>query len=237
MVRAMDWGELRLQKKEAFWRAGLFLCVFVLVAGGFYFYRVQTKVEPGALIQETVKRANQARGYRYQIAAEFNLGGKKQTWSRVQGEKAAEDFHIKGTILGTPVEIFQIGKKTYTRDPVSEKWVVLEGNDLTRQQVFWAEINPLSNFQFKIIGSPRILRTEKVGRRKCWLVEFRPEIENKYLEMWWKNFTYRFWVDKRSRMLLKAQATAENKNSPGTFLSLTVEFRDFNQKIEIKPPG
>jgi hypothetical protein len=225
-----------LQKKEAFWRVGLFLFVLMLVAGGFYFYRLQTTVEPGELIRETVKRAHQARAYRYQVAAEYNVEGKRQIWSQVLGEKAAENFHIKGTILGTPVEIFQIGRSTYTRDPVSEKWVILEGNDLTQQQVFWAEINPLSNFQFKTIGNPKLLGTEKVGKRKCWVVEFRPEVESKYLEMWWKSFTYRFWVEKRSRMLLKARATAENKNSPGTFLSLTVQLQDFNKKIEIRPP-
>jgi len=223
--------------KHAFWRVGLFLGVLILVAGGFYFYREETKVEPGTLVQETVKRAQQARGYRYRIAAEYNVGGKKQTWSQVRGEKEAENFHIKGTILGTPVEIFQIETKTYARDPVSGKWVVLEGNDFAKQQVFWAEINPLSNFQFKTVGNPQILKTEKVGKRKCWVVEFQPEVESKILEMWWKNFTYRFWVDKRSRNLLKAWASAEHKNSPGTFLSLTVEFQDFNKKIEIKPPA
>lgn len=188
------------------------------------------------LIRETVGKALQARGYRYRIAAEFNIGGRKQTWSQVQGEKSAAGFHIKGKILGTPVEIYQIGKRTFTWDPVSKKWVILEGNDLTQQQVFMAEINPLSNFQFKTIGNPRLLGVEKVGKRKCWIVEFHPEIENKYLEMWWKNFTYRFWVDRKNHFLLKAKATAENKNSPGAFLSLIVEFQDFNKKIEIKPP-
>ncbi len=212
------------------------LIAVVLGSGGFFLYQFVNKVEPGPLVNEVLQDALQASYYRYQISAEFELDGREQKWSQVIGEKAGPNFHIKGEILGTPVDIYQIGMRTYTRDPVSERWVILEGNDLSGEQMFMAEINPLKNFQFKEIGEPRLLGIERIGKQKCWVVEFSPQVENDYLETWWQNFTYRLWIDRNTHQLVKAKVAAENKNSPGSFLSLVVTFQDFHKKFEIKPP-
>lgn len=217
-------------------RAGIVGLVLLLGAGIFFYYLAYLRVEPDQLIPEVMQKALQASSYRYRITADYNMSGRKQPWIDVTGEKAAHDVHFTGKILGTPVEIYQTGTRSYTLDPVSNKWVVLEGTDLAQQELYMAQINPLSNFRFKSISEPRLLGTEKVGGRKCWVVEFRPRVDNKIMEMYWKNFTYRFWVDKRSHTLYQALATAENKNSPGTFLSLLTEFRDFNKRIDINPP-
>lgn len=221
------------------WRVIGFTCcaALLLVLGVIGYDRLfQLRVEPVELIRESAAKAGKAGSYRYDLVARFQLAGKDQHWIRVAGERSGSDAHFKGRILGTPVEIYQTGTRNYTLDPVSGNWVILDGVDLGQQQLYMAEIDPLSNFRFKGIGAPRILGREMVNGRKCWVVEFQPRVESKYLEMWWKNFTYRFWVEARGRNLLKAMATAENKNSPGTFLTLTVEFRDYNRRIEIRPP-
>jgi len=81
-----------------------------------------------------------------------------------------------------------------------------------------------------------LLGSEKVNRRNCWVVEFQPEVDSQYLEMWWQNCTDLLWVEKRGHALDRAMVTAENKNSPGTWLTMTVSFQDFNKKIVINPP-
>jgi hypothetical protein len=81
-----------------------------------------------------------------------------------------------------------------------------------------------------------MLEAQRVGMRKCWVVEFKPQVENEYLETWWKDFTYRFWVDRRTHLLAKAVATATNKSSPGTKLSLTVNFSDIGERIKLTLP-
>ena len=55
-----------------------------------------------------------------------------------------------------------MGIKSYTRDPVSGKWTVLEGVDLSKQQLYMAEIDPLSSFRFKTKEEPRLIGKEKV---------------------------------------------------------------------------
>lgn len=226
-----------MPKERSFRRLAVVLIALILVlGGGGYAYRVLTKVEPEVLVQETLKKSTEAGSYRYSFAAEFNIAGRQQMWSRVRGEMAEDRVHIKGKILGTPVEMYRIGPKTFTLDPVSNNWIILEGTDVDRQHIFMAEIEPFSNFHFKSVQNPKLIGVEKVGEKKCWVIEFSPQVENRYLEMWWQNFVYRFWIDRKTHTLIKAKATAENKNSPGTFLSLVVEFRDYNKKIKIDAP-
>ena len=67
-------------------------------------------------------------------------------------------------------------------------------------------------------------------------MEFQPEVDSQYLEMRWQNCTDCLWVAKRGRALVKAMVTAENKNNPGTWLTMDVIFQDFNKKIAINPP-
>ncbi len=145
-------------------------------------------------------------------------------------------LNFKGEILGTPVEVYQIGMRSYTLDPVAGKWIIIDGVDMDRQQLYMAELDPLSSFRFEGIESARILRTERVGGKRCWVVDVRPQKpQSEVLDMYWKNISYRLWVDRR-RVLHKAVATAENRNSPGTLLTLVVEFRDLNKRIDINPP-
>jgi hypothetical protein len=225
-----------LQRLKTWWLAGLVCLVIILGGAGFLIFRAMSKVDPVLLITETMAKAQQARSYRFQIQSDFSVGSETRSWTQVEGEKADTSYHFKGTILGTPVEIYQIGSRSYTLDPVNKNWYILDGTDLTRQQIYSAEIDPLVNFQFKAIQGPRLVGTEKVNNQNCWVVEFQPEVDSQYLEMWWQNCTNRLWVAKRGHVLVKAMVTAENKNSPGTWLTMTVTFQDFNRKIAINPP-
>jgi hypothetical protein len=225
-----------LQRLKTWWLAGLVCLVIILGGAGFLIFRAMSKVDPALLITETMAKAQQARSYRFQIQSDFSVGSETRSWTQVEGEKADTSYHFKGTILGTPVEIYQIGSRSYTLDPVNKNWYILDGADLTRQQIYSAEIDPLANFQFKAIQGSKLVGTEKVNNQNCWVVEFQPEVDSQYLEMWWQNCTNRFWVAKRGHVLVKAMVTAENKNSPGTWLTMTVSFQDFNRKITINPP-
>ena len=216
--------------------AGFFVLIMLLAAGAVFYYIRFLKVEPAPLLEEVMKKAYQAESYRYELKADLDMAGKKKSWIKVQGECASDGYHFKGETLGTPVEIYQIGLKSYTKDPVSGKWTVLEGVDLTQQQLFMAEIDPLSSFRFKTMEEPRLIGKEKVEGRKCWVLEAKADVESEYMQTWWQDFTYRFWIDRRKHELLKAEAIAKSKNSSDTTLTMTVNFRDFNKKIKISPP-
>lgn len=229
----MDRNEIMRQAK---WPLIVFL-VAAGVAGAILFYNYFIKIEPGPLLESALSKAHQAKSYSYTLNSELEIGGKKQKWIKVQGEQAEEFYHFQGETLGTPVEIYQIGMRSYTKDPVSGQWTILDGVDLSTQQLYMAEIDPLSSFQFKSIEEPLLLGKEKVDHIKCVLLELeQPKIESKYMEIWWKDFTYRFWIDRRKEQLVKAEITAVSTQSSDTSLTMTVDFKDFNKKIQIAPP-
>jgi hypothetical protein len=208
----------------------------ILGIAGYHYYKAVSTVDPALLITETMTNAQQANSFRYQIQSDFSVGTEKRSWTQVEGEKSGASYHFQGEILGTPVEIYQIGSRSYTIDPVNKKWYVLDGTDFTRQQIFAPVIDPLSNFQFKAIQNPRLAGTEKINNQNCWVVEFQPEVDSQYLDMWWQNYTYRLWATKRGHVLVRAAVTAENKNSYGTLLTMTVSFQDWNKKMVIAAP-
>jgi hypothetical protein len=215
----------------------IFLLVVAGAAGVILYYFLFIKVEPGPLLESALNKAHQAKSYRYTLNSELEIGGKKQNWIQVQGEQAEESYHFQGETLGTPVEIYQIGMRSYTKDPVSGKWTILDGVDLSTQQLYMAEIDPLSSFQLRNVGEPSYLGREDVGNSKCVLLEIeQPKVESKYLEIWWKDFTYRFWIDRRKEQLIKAEIRAVSTQSSDTSLTMAVEFKDFNKKIKINPP-
>jgi len=161
-----------LQRVKTWWLAGLVCLVIILAGAGFLICRMMSKVDPALLITETMTKAQQATSYRFQIQSDFSVGTEKRSWTQVEGEKAGTSYHFKGTILGTPVEIYQIGSRSYTLDPVNKNWYVLDGADLTHQQIYSAEIDPLANFKFKAIQDPKLVGTEKVNNQNCWVLEF-----------------------------------------------------------------
>lgn len=237
MVMTLDYrGEFPLEKKTVWRTAGLVFAVLVLITGLVWFYDSFLKVEPGPLLEETMEKAHKAKSYLYQMKAELDIGGTPRTWIEVKGERAPGCYHFQGKTLGTPVEIYQIGNRSYTRDPVTNNWTVLDGVDLAQQQLYMAEIDPLSNFRFQTKEVPHLLGKERVGGRSCWVLEVNPQVENKYLELWWDDFTYRFWIDRKNHQLVRAQANARSKNSSSTRLTMVIDFQDFNKRIEIQPP-
>lgn len=224
-------------RKKFFWVLGCLILVLTLGLYGYRYYQDNYTVEPVPLVEEALTQARQAESYSYTVAAFFSLEGKNQEWSQIEGLKSGSDFHIKGKILGTLVEIYQIAEKVYSYNPTSKKWVVLEDTNISQGKMQMAEINPLNNLSFTSMGEVRLLGLKNVDEKKCWVVEFSPKVADNYLALWWKNFTYRLWIERGSSKLIKAIVTAENKNSPGTKLTLQVDFQNYGKKIKLQPPS
>ncbi|MHB9095844.1 MAG: hypothetical protein ACYC21_14355, partial [Eubacteriales bacterium] len=64
----------------------------------------------------------------------------------------------------------------------------------------------------------------------------KPHIDNPYMEILWRDFNYKFWVEPRSLLIYKAEVTAVSKNNPADKMSLLVQFSNYNGNIEITPP-
>ncbi len=124
-----------LRASKIWWVAGLIFMLAILAIAGYRYYLAEFRVEPASLITEAIAKARQAGSYRYQIQSYWSNGQDNRPWTQIEGEKAGDSYHFKGTILGTPVEIYQIGSRSFTLDPINNQWYILDGVDMTRQQI------------------------------------------------------------------------------------------------------
>ena len=139
-------------------------------------------------------------------------------------------------MLRQDVEAYQIEDTTYLREGNSDKWMVMENNNIMTMQQFTTEINPLSNFSFAVPDTVDLIGKEKIDDRNCIVLECMPHVENQILNLHWKNFRYKFWVDKGKKVIAKAEVIAENKENAKSHLDLRMTLGDFNKIDNISAP-
>jgi hypothetical protein len=60
---------------------------------------------------------------------------------------------------------------------------------------------------------------------------------NEYMALYWQDFKYRIWVNKKDGVIQKAEIMAEHRDNSQHLLQITVELSSFNDTIEINPPN
>lgn len=215
----------------------LILLMLIITIGCYYFYIKSFLISADELVEEALSKAFEANSYRYKLKSQLCLEGEGQVWSDISGEKANQhDLHIVGTIVNTPFEFYQIGKVSYNKDPITNKWFAVEGYDLTQQEILLSEVNPLSNFNFKEIVVADYVGKEKINGKNCWILNCTVDLENQLLQVLWEDFNFKFWIDQQQHLLRKGELTAKSKNNSKSFLSITVEFYDYNEEINFEVP-
>lgn len=199
------------------------------------YYR-QTRIEPTQLVEESRTNSLSMQTYRYFAEARLQLEGRERILSRVEGEKAGENYHIKGVMLEQPVEVYVIDRITYLQDTITQKWMVTPGNDFFPQDMLMTELNPMSSFSFTNVGSVEYVGREKVRDRKNYVLTLQGDNENEFLKLYWKDFNYRLWIDQKTHRLTKAVVNAVHRSNAKDTLQLSVEFYDYDQRIKLKPP-
>jgi hypothetical protein len=222
------------------WKAILLsgLIGLIVLGGGWYYLRAANHfISAEELLDQALNQAYAAQSYRYKLVSELNVNGQAQTLSEVLGEKAdAQTLHLTGTMVNTPIELYQAGDTAYNKDPFTNRWYTVSGYDLTRQEILLMEVNPLANFNFKEIVEINNLGREKVGSDSCWVLACTADLENPLLEALWQDFRFQFWIDRDDHLLRKGQLTACSKSNPETKLTITAEFYDYNQPIQLAVP-
>lgn len=213
------------------------LLIIVLCIGGFYYYTEEVRIIPEELVRESLEKTLNNTSYRYETLITLKLDGKEERLlSNIKGERSADNFHFKGEMVGQKVEVFQVKDNTYSLDLKSGKWMITPGNELFQPELFMTEINPLSNFSFSEVNDIVYLGKEKIGKRKYYVITCKPVVKNTFMEKYWQDFSYRLWIDKRSRRIVKAQVNAKNIKDPKDLINISLVLYDFNKNIAIEPP-
>lgn len=207
-----------------------------LIGAGGLVYRSLTGVEPQETLNKALKKTAEAKAFRYSITQQMTVDGSNKLWTQVTGEKNEANTHIKGIMYGSEVDIYQIDATLYQKDQFAKKWMVIKGGPPAAQEVFMTELNPLSSFNFKELGEVKSLGKEKVNGQRTYIFQFNPSVQNQLMEALWTDFSYKLYVSSSSNYLVKGVLQAKSKIKPENILTMTVDFKDFGQGIQIKAP-
>ncbi len=213
------------------------LLVAAVVSGGYLYYIKEVRVIPEELVASSLENTLAVGNYRYQVSASLELDGTdKRALSDINGEKQKNNFHIKGTMLGQQVEVYQVDDITYSLNPKTQQWMVTPGSELFQPELFMTEINPMSNFRFTQVNNIQYQGVEKNNHQKLHIITCNPVVNNGFLEKYWQDFSYRLWIDRHSERVVKAQISAVSLRDPKDTMRIEVDLKDFNKKFTIKPP-
>lgn len=215
------------------------LLVIVIVYGGKYIFQEITKLPPQEAIKQSLLNTMHAQSYRFQVSAISIKEGKEKPLSDLKGEKTSQGIYLQGflPLLNAEVEIYHLGDTLYRKDPFTKGWVVVPTEGRVGIEQLIAELNPLGVFNFPENNlEVRYAGTEKVQGKRCRVYEIMTRGENEYLQLFWRDFNYILWIDRKDGLIRKAQISAEHRDDSKYSLRLTVLIYDFNKQIELKPP-
>lgn len=190
--------------------------------------------DPTKLVTQSLERLNAETSFRYSLTQHQWVEGKDRVLTQVLGEKDGENTRILGQMAGNEVEMIRIGDSIYSKDPFTKKWIRF-ANALAAQEVFLAELNPLSSLQVKELGEVMLSDQGKVNKEKVWVCTLTPSVQNQIMEVFWADFQYTLYIRKADKMLVKATIEAKNKEKSEP-MTMTLEFKDIGKKINIQAP-
>ena len=216
-------------------RGLLVLIALGVVITGVLTGRLLWRPNPSELVGLGLERLNGAASFRFSVTQHQWVEGKDRLLTQIQGEKDGGNTRIQGQLVGGEVEMIHMGDSLYIKDPLNKKWSRFTSTPAA-QEVFLAELNPLSSLQFKELGEVVLSGQEKVNGEKVWVLKFKPSVQNQIMEEFWEDFAYTLYVRKSDETLVKAYLQARSK-AKAELMSMTIEFRDIGKKISILAPS
>lgn len=195
------------------------------------------KLPPNELAQTAIDNLLAAESLSFATHSCLLLGDEEMQLGDIHGEINGADFHVAGEVLGTPMDLYQIGAKTYRQDTLTEQWLVLEDQQLLNQEALLNEINPRAAFQLTNILNISETETENLDEEKCYKLSFQPQTASGYYEKYFSSLTYTIWVTLDDHQLRQAQICASaSANNIESTLQITTEFWDWNNSPAIEAP-
>ncbi len=195
------------------------------------------KLPPNELAQTAIDNLLAAESLSFATHSCLLLGDEEMQLGDIHGEINGADFHVAGEVLGTPMDLYQIGAKTYRQDTLTEQWMVLEDQQLLNQEALLNEINPRAAFQLTDILNISETETENLDEEKCYKLSVQPQTASGYYEKYFSSLTYTIWVTLDDHQLRQAQICASaSANNIESTLQITTEFWDWNNTPAIEAP-
>jgi len=236
LLRA-DWFKSK-DKKAWKWGAALSLLLLLVYASCFFIAELK-RLPPAEEVRQGLVKTINAKSYRYSSETKRIYNREATLISEIKGEKALTSVHIEGNIplINAKIEVYRVEDTMYRRDSLTANWVVVPIASQSAVEQLIAEVNPLAVFDFTAEIDVSCTGSERVQGRACRVYEVMKRGESKYLELYWTDYTFRVWIDKRDALIRKAEVRAEHRDNSLYLLEMTVLFWDYNEPISITRPA
>ncbi len=212
----------------------------LLIIGVCWFIRPNfnaPKLPPAELASTAINNLLAAESLSFSSQSQLLLGDDAMELGQLKGEIAGADFHVEGQVLGAPLNIYQIGSKTYRQDTLTDQWLTLEDGRLLEDAALMSEINPRAAFDLTALGEVSEAQVENLAEEKCYKLSFQPQTAAGYYEKYFASLSCSLSVTLDDHQLRQAQIDAEAcANGIDSVLQLTLEFWDWNKTAPIEPP-
>jgi hypothetical protein len=195
------------------------------------------KLPPTELAETAIEQLLAAESLSFHTENILLLNKEETRLGELNGEICGADFHVSGEILGSPLNIYQLGEKTYRQDTLTSDWLVLNDGELLNQDALLSEINPRAAFDLTAILNAAEEESENLDEEKCYKVTFTPQTASGYYEKYFSELTYTLWITMDDHQIRQAQINARAfANNIESDLQITTEFWDWNNTPAIEAP-
>lgn len=195
------------------------------------------KLPPGELCAVAVEELLALDSLSFHTETELLLNDESVKLGKLDGEINGADIHVWGEVLGSALNIYQLGNTTYRQDTITEQWLTTDDKELLNNESLLYDADPRAFFDLAAISDAAEQEAEDIDEEKCWKLTFTPKTQSGYYEKYFDSLTCTLWLtmdDCRIRQAeINAAASAAGQNS---CLTVQTEFWAWNDTPPIEPP-
>lgn len=172
----------------------------------------------------------------FHTQTELTINSDTVSLGKIDGQINGENLHIWGNVLGSDLNIYQIGATTYRQDTLTDQWLTTDDGELLTNASLLADADPRSLFRLSGINNAEEANQAEINGQKCRGVSFCPTTADGSMEKYFDNIKCTIWVG-RDNHIMRTEIAAEAVTSgQSSTLTLTCDFSEWNTTPAITPP-
>ena len=212
--------------------------VLMILAVGIVLYPTLTapKLPPAEMAAVAVDNLLTAESLTFSTESKLLLNNEITPLGKLNGEICGDNYHVQGEVLGSRVNIYQLGQRTMRQDTLTEQWLDLADGELLTNQSLLGDLDPRSIFHLTAILDATAADTEEIDGEKCFKLGFKPQTADGYYEKYFDDLACTLWVNAENQIRRAEICATAHAGSQSSTLTLTCDFWNYNTTPEITPP-
>ncbi len=189
---------------------------------------------PEEIITQAVDNLQNTAAISYSTVSNLTANNQTREYGNISGEfLQSGDFRIEGSILGSELEMCQLGNTTYRKDNITGNWQKTEEAPEIYDTALFNETNPLQQFDFTDFTAAE---SQSCDEKNTLCVSFRPTMKSDSVSRYFDNLTYTVFCNKNCH-LKKVVITGDlTNNSVSGQLQIVTTFQELPPDYQIEPP-